>query len=42
MWWDMLDLAGDLGFRKAITIILGLGEDLKILNIYSILSRMWE
>lgn len=24
---DMLDLAGDLGFRKAITIILGLGED---------------
>lgn len=24
---DMLDLAGDLGFKKAITIILGLGED---------------
>jgi biotin synthase-like enzyme len=25
----MLDIAGDLGFKKAITIILGLGESLK-------------
>lgn len=29
---DMLDLAGDLGFKKAITIILGLGEDPEDLN----------
>ena len=29
---DMLDLAGELGFKKAITIILGLGEDPEDLN----------
>ena len=29
---NMLDKAGDLGFKKAITIILGLGEDLSDIN----------
>ena len=29
---NMLDKAGDLGFKKAITIILGLGEDLSDVN----------
>ena len=36
---DMLDKAGDLGFKKAITIILGLGEsfeDIEYLKVYSL------